>query len=80
MKDKFIRRTELLEVTGLSATTIWRLEKSGNFPARRQTSPNSVSWIESEVQSWLESRQPVISETKNHKQMLKPPKAIDTSR
>jgi predicted DNA-binding transcriptional regulator AlpA len=32
--DKIIRVKEVLELTGLSRTTLWRLEKKGQFPAR----------------------------------------------
>ena len=46
-------------VTGLSLTTIWRLQKTGNFPARVQLSPGRVGVMASEVDAWVESRQQV---------------------
>ena len=54
--DRFLRCDEVLTRTGVSRTTIWRLERSGNFPARRRLSPNTVGWRESEVEEWIASR------------------------
>src|SRR5262249_53376442 len=54
--DRFLRGHEVLTRTGLSRTTIWRLERFGNFPARRRLSPNTVGWRESEVEEWIASR------------------------
>src|SRR5262245_23762515 len=54
--DRFLRSHEVVARTGVSRTTIWRLERSGNFPARRRLSPNTVGWRESEVEEWIASR------------------------
>ena len=53
---KIIDRKKVREMTNLSFVTIWRLERSGNFPARIQLSPNRVGWIEEEVLLWIASR------------------------
>ena len=42
--------------TGLSKTTLWRLEKAGKFPKRLNTSVSRIGWIEAEVDEWIESR------------------------
>lgn len=54
--ETIIRFNELRSVVGLSRATIWRKEREGSFPARRQLGPNSVGWCKSEVDSWLQSR------------------------
>jgi prophage regulatory protein len=59
MQDRYIRAAELIRKTGLSLSTIWRLEQDGAFPSRRALGPNSVGWLESEVDSWLHSREPI---------------------
>jgi len=51
-----LRRKPMLTKTGLAATTQWRLEKLGQFPARRQISAGLVGWVESEVDQWIEER------------------------
>lgn len=53
---KVLRIDEVVERTGLSRTSIWRLEKAGQFPARRQLGPGSVGWLEKEVERWANSR------------------------
>jgi len=54
---RFLRATEVAEKVGLSQTTIWRLERDGDFPRRRQLGPNSVGWLESEIEEWMASRE-----------------------
>jgi prophage regulatory protein len=53
---KFLRRPELVGKTGLSYPTIYRYEQAGDFPPRRQLGPNSVGWLEHEVDEWMEAR------------------------
>lgn len=55
--DQIIRQSKVREMTGLSRSSIYRLEKSDtDFPKRRQISPGSVGWLLSEVLAWIESR------------------------
>lgn len=62
MIDRLVRRREVCERTGLSYTTIWRLEKRGLFPRRRQLNPSAtginagVAWLESEISQWIHDR------------------------
>jgi prophage regulatory protein len=54
---KILRLPEVLDRTGYkSAMTLWRKERAGEFPARVQVGPNSVGWVEEEVEAWLRSR------------------------
>lgn len=53
---RLIRKKELLEMTGLSQTTLWRWEKSGKFPARIRLSGKRVAWREDEIMDWIENR------------------------
>lgn len=56
MQERFIRRKEVQHRTGLSNTTIWRKYRAGEFPQPRQLGPNSVAWLESEVDAWINER------------------------
>jgi prophage regulatory protein len=60
--DRYIRRPELIQLIGTTAVSIWRWEKAGLFPKRRRIGPGSVGWLESEVNAWIASRQPVTKE------------------
>jgi prophage regulatory protein len=53
---KFLRQSEVTGRTRLSRTTIWRRERAGTFPARRSLGPNSVGWLEDEINHWIETR------------------------
>jgi prophage regulatory protein len=52
---KIIGKKEVKEATGLSDTTIWRLERVGRFPRRVNTSENRCGWFEDEVEVWQNS-------------------------
>ena len=54
--NRFLRWGEVQGRTGLSRSTVWRLEKAERFPRRRWLSPNAVGWLESEVEAWIASR------------------------
>ena len=46
---------EVALYTGLCRTTIWRMERLGDFPARRQVSPKRVAWVADEVREWVKT-------------------------
>lgn len=43
-------------IGGYSRMHVDRLEKAGRFPKRVQLGPNSVGWLEDEIQAWIEAR------------------------
>ena len=59
-QDRVIRRPELLQLTGLSYSTIYRYERAGRFPRRLRLGDQAVGWWLSEVEDWLASRQEVV--------------------
>lgn len=54
--ERIIRAKELKDITGLSRTTIWRMERTGNFPQRVALCPGSIGWRYSEVMEWMKTR------------------------
>jgi prophage regulatory protein len=54
--DNYVRKPEVRKITGLSDTTIWRLEKAKKFPQRRRLSSSACGWLLSEVLAWVHSR------------------------
>jgi prophage regulatory protein len=52
----FLREPQVAALTGLSKSTRWRLEKHGEFPKKRQLSTNSVGWLASEIEEWIQTR------------------------
>ena len=53
---RLLRFPAVRERTGLSRSTIWRLERRGEFPRHRRISSNAVAWVEAEVADWIRSR------------------------
>ena len=53
---RMLRFPVVRERTGLSRTTVWRMERRGEFPAHCQLSANTVGWLEEEVTAWIRAR------------------------
>jgi prophage regulatory protein len=53
---RVLRRPEVEARTGVENTTIWRKVKAGTFPQPIQLGPNSIGWIDEEVDAWIASR------------------------
>jgi prophage regulatory protein len=54
--SRVVRPSEFAERAGVSRVTLWRWERAGRIPARRKIGPNTVGWLESELEQWLDSR------------------------
>jgi prophage regulatory protein len=54
--QRLIRFREVQEKVGLSRTTIWRAERDGKFPNRKQIGKNSIAWLETDIDAWIESK------------------------
>ena len=63
--DTILRSWHATEATGLSLSTIMRMEKNGQFPQRRKLTSNgaknAIGWIRSEVETWVKEREVVNS-------------------
>lgn len=56
--DRILRIKEVVEITGLSRSTIWRREQDENsdFPKRISLGVGSVGWRASDIEAWVRSR------------------------
>jgi prophage regulatory protein len=64
MPDRLMSLPEVQRATGgLGRTTIWRLERAGQFPQRRQVVGTRVAWMESEVLAWVQARPHAAADT-----------------
>ena len=52
-KTRLLRFPQVREMTGLSRTTVWRMERDGKFPKHRKISARMVCWVEDEVLLWI---------------------------
>lgn len=53
---RFIRRAELIKKVGLCATSIYHLERAGQFPLHVLLTPRCAVWEESAVDAWMAAR------------------------
>lgn len=53
---KVLKKRQIMEITGLSRSTLYREERAGRFPARVLISVKRVGWFQDEIEAWLESR------------------------
>ncbi len=67
--DRLINFKMVAYLTGLSRSTIWKLENNGDFPERITLSKRSIRWIESEVMQWVSvrMRMPIKQDDTIHK-------------
>jgi prophage regulatory protein len=54
--NRVIRLKEVKRLTGLSTSTIWRKEQTGEFPARIKLSCRAAGWLLADVNRWLQDR------------------------
>lgn len=51
-----MRFPELKKLIGLSRTTVWRMERKGEFPQRVAITSSAVGWHRDQVQKWIDER------------------------
>jgi len=56
--DRLLAWPAVRDITGLSRTTAWRMQKTGDFPLPVAVSPGRVCWWESELAAWKIARAP----------------------
>jgi prophage regulatory protein len=54
--SKVLRCPEVVDRTGISRATIYRLMDEGKFPRSHQLSPGAVGWSEAEIEAWITAR------------------------
>ena len=58
---RVVRLPEVLEITGLSRSTIWRRERDGSFPPPFRLGgerTRAVGWREQDIYDWIDSLSP----------------------
>jgi prophage regulatory protein len=55
--DPMLRRPQVIEMTGLDYSTIYRGFKAGTFPQPIQLGLKAIGWRKSAITHWLDARQ-----------------------
>lgn len=58
VEDRLLPWSQVKVISGLSRTTVWRLQKTGDFPTPVQVSRNRVGWSQNELLEWKRTRLP----------------------
>ncbi|UTW11981.1 AlpA family transcriptional regulator [Marinobacterium rhizophilum] len=53
---RLLRLPEVMYLTALSRSNLYRKIQAGTFPAAARTGSNSVAWVEEEVLAWIQAR------------------------
>jgi prophage regulatory protein len=56
MTERFLRRDEVSQITGLPVSTIYEMMKKGAFPKNFRISPRLAAWRETEIAKWQSDR------------------------
>ncbi len=56
--ERLLAWPRVRDLFGLSRTTVWRLQKAGEFPLPIRISSNRVAWRQSELLAWHRARTP----------------------
>lgn len=54
--SRFLRLAQVIEVTGLTEPTIYRLMANSEFPKSIKIGPRATAWLESELAEWQQAR------------------------
>lgn len=74
MTKRTIRRNELHNIVPLSDSTIYEMEKRGEFPKRFSLTARCVVWDFDEVQAWVRSKKEAAGQP-NHRPDVRKRKA-----
>lgn len=55
-QERFMRIQEVSDVCGLSRATIYARMKAKTFPAQIAIGTNSVGWLASDINNWMQAR------------------------
>lgn len=55
-QERILRLDEVTQLVGVSRTTLWRMERKGDFPARIPLSSRSVGWRSIDIDNWMKNR------------------------
>lgn len=56
IQERILRLDEVTQLVGVSRTTLWRMERKGDFPARIPLSSRSVGWRSIDIDNWMKNR------------------------
>ena len=56
LQKKIYRVKDLVEILGISRTTIYRMRKTGEFPRPISLGDRAKGWLWEDIEEWVKSR------------------------
>ncbi len=56
MEQRLLGRRAVLELLGISNSTLYRWIEAGHFPRPVRVGPNTARWLQSDLATWLEKQ------------------------
>ena len=56
MEMKILRLPKVIEITGLSRSTIYLRMSEGSFPKKIDLGGRAIGWVSSEINQWIEEK------------------------
>ena len=53
---RILRTADVISILGISRSTLWRWEKSPDFPPKVRLGPNTVGWCQADILEWLDGK------------------------
>jgi len=53
---RLYRRKQVIELTGIPRSSLYELERAGNFPKHFQVSPKISAWLAEDVHTWIQAQ------------------------
>ena len=53
---RFLRLPEVLNLVGVTRSTLYRWMDAGTFPKQISVGGNTVVWVESDITNWMDQR------------------------
>jgi prophage regulatory protein len=54
--DQILRPRDVIRITGLGRTTLWRGVKAGTFPRPVRLTSSTIGWCQTDLARWLAER------------------------
>ena len=55
-QGRILKLKDIVQMVGLSRSTIWKKVSEGTFPKCRKISERSVGWLDTEIHNWIHQR------------------------
>ena len=64
---RYLRLPEVVDRTGVSRSTIYKLMAQGKFPKSRRLTSRTVGWGDAEIAAWMDTRKAAPPEIGTHR-------------